>query len=66
MQSLAELNKQNRLFWIEQGELFRERMACDAIRGAALDMLRWQQVRGLPPKQQTTIEKALEAAEFAR
>jgi hypothetical protein len=58
-----EFNECNRIFWDDQNLLLRQRMASSATLDVALDVLRAEQIRGVPIRHQTSLYKALEDAE---
>lgn len=61
--TLEEVNECNRRFWDDQNLLLRQRMASGAALDAALDVLRAEQIGGVPIRLQTSLYKALEDAE---
>jgi len=63
MITISEINECNRRFWDEQNELRDRRIAHEAIRDTAFARFFDEQVRGVPVRNQTTIEKFLADAE---
>lgn len=61
--TLEGINECNRRFWDDQNLLLRRRMASSATLNAALDLLRAEQIEGVPIRHQTSLYKALEDAE---
>lgn len=61
--TVEDLNQQYALFWADQAELLKQRMANDTVRAVALGMIRDQELVGMPLQQRLTLEKALESAE---
>ena len=57
-----ELNEEYDRFWKEQAELLHRRMANDAVREAALGLIREQELH-LPVRYRFSLEAALEKAE---
>jgi hypothetical protein len=63
MITISEINERNRRFWDEQSELRNRRIADKAVREAAFARFFDEQARGVPVRNQTTIEKFLADAE---
>ena len=63
MTTISEIDEGNRRFWEEQTALRDRRMADPAIREAAFVRFSDEQARGVPIRNQTTIEKLLADAE---
>jgi len=61
--TLEEVNECNRRFLDDQNLLLSQRMASGAALDAALDVLRAEQIGGVPIRHQTSLYKALEDAE---
>src|SRR5262249_7730093 len=59
MITISEINECNRRFWDEQNELRDRRMSDPVIREAAFARFFDEQARGVPLRNQTTIEKFL-------
>jgi len=64
--TLAELNRQSREFWRAQGALLQKRMADDAIRETAFDIMQDEAKRGVEIYYQKSLYRALEDAEQAK
>ena len=66
IRSGSDLNRRFEEFWAEQNVLFEKRMADPALLESAIEILDYEQRRGVSVYSQTTFEAALERAEKAR
>lgn len=66
MITISQINERNRRFWEEQNALRDRRMADPVIREAAFVRFSDEQARGVPVRNQATIEKLLADAEEDR
>ena len=64
--SFEQINNRNREFWLEQSRLAAERLSDETLRNVATADMSSEVIRGIPLKQQKSIEKALEDAERSR
>ena len=66
MISISEINEVNQRSWEHENMLRERRMKDPAIQEVALRTLADEQLRGLPTYYQTTLEKSLADAEYAK
>jgi hypothetical protein len=64
--AIAALNRRNKDFWRDEKQQMERRMADDAVRESALDVMRSELRRRMPMYFQTPIELALADAERAK
>lgn len=62
-QTLSEINQLHRGFWLHQRALLQGRMANEAVRLSAFEVIDAQQLQGMPLRHRATLERALEDAE---
>jgi hypothetical protein len=65
-QTLNEINQSNRRFWLHQRALLQDRMANEAVRVSAFEVMEAQQLQGMPLRHRATLERALEDVERIR
>jgi hypothetical protein len=59
-QTLKQINQANRGFWNKQRELLPQRLADDALRQSAFEIMQAEQTRGYPAKHQMSLYQALD------
>jgi len=65
-QTIEQINKRNKEFWLEQSKLALEKLYDETLRNVATADMSSEVIRGIPLKQRKSIEKALEDAERIR